>query len=61
MLRKLLPLCLAALASVTAHAAELIIAENGKSDYQIVIPDKSKEEIVDNWLFNGREADAGGV
>lgn len=36
---------------IPVFAAELIIAENGKSDYQIVIPDKSKEEIVDNWLL----------
>ena len=32
-------------------AASLVLAENGKTDYQIVIPDKGKEEIVDNWLF----------
>ena len=31
--------------------AELVLAENGKTDYQIVLPDKGKEEIVDNWLF----------
>ena len=31
--------------------ASLVLAENGKTDYQIVIPDKGKEEIVDNWLF----------
>ncbi len=32
-------------------APSLVLAENGKTDYQIVIPDKGKEEIVDNWLF----------
>ena len=31
-------------------AASLVLAENGKTDYQIVIPDKGREEIVDNWL-----------
>jgi len=38
-------------ASVNTYAAELVIAENGKSDYQIVIPDKAQDEIVDTWLF----------
>ncbi len=33
-----------------AIAASLVLAENGKTDYQIVIPDKGREEIVDNWL-----------
>ena len=32
MLKNLLPLCLVALASVTTHAAEFVIAENGKKD-----------------------------
>lgn len=51
MIRKLILLCLTVLASVPAHAADLVIAGNGKSDYQIVIPDQSREAIVDNWLF----------
>ncbi|OGV69433.1 MAG: hypothetical protein A2283_16435 [Lentisphaerae bacterium RIFOXYA12_FULL_48_11] len=51
MLKQLTLLCLTALAAVTVHAAELVIAESGKSDYQIVIPDKSEEAIVDNWLL----------
>ncbi|MDB4459105.1 DUF4838 domain-containing protein [bacterium] len=49
--KKLLPLCLIALGSVTAYAADLVIAENGKCDYQIVIPDKGKDSIVDHWLL----------
>ena len=51
MFKKLLSLCLIALGSVTAYAADLVIAENGKCDYQIVIPDKGKDAIVDNWLL----------
>jgi hypothetical protein len=47
MFKKLLPLCLIALGSVTAYAADLVIAENGKCDYQIVIPDKGRDAIVD--------------
>ncbi len=50
MLKKLLPLCLLALASIAAHAVDLVLAENGKSDYQIVIPDKAADEVVDQWL-----------
>ncbi len=37
--------------SAIARAAELVLGENGKTDYQIVIPDKGKDEVVDNWLF----------
>ena len=59
MVKKLLSLCLLALVSVMANAAELVIAKNGKSDYQIVIPDratdkaavKAADDIVDRWLF----------
>jgi hypothetical protein len=50
MLRRLFPLCLAALTSTTASAADLVIATKGKCDYQIVIPDKCPDEIVDHWL-----------
>ncbi len=32
-------------------AASLVLAENGKTDYQIVIPDKGKDKIVDDWLM----------
>ncbi len=52
MLKKLLPLCLLALASIATNAAELVLAENGKSDYQIVIPDKAVDEVVDQWLLS---------
>lgn len=38
-------------ASVAAHAADLVIAEDGRTDYQIVIPDKSADEVVDRWLL----------
>ncbi len=31
--------------------AELVLAEHGKTGYQIVIPDKGKEALVDKWLF----------
>ena len=46
----LLPFVLISTAPI-ARAADLVLAENGKSNYQIVIPDKGKEEVVDNWLF----------
>ncbi len=51
MLKKLLPLCLLALMSGAAHAADLVIAENGATDYQIVISDEAADEVVDNWLL----------
>ncbi|MFA7158135.1 MAG: DUF4838 domain-containing protein [Kiritimatiellia bacterium] len=50
MLNKFACLCFMALAVSVASAAELVIAENGKCDYQIVIPDKAADEIVDKWL-----------
>ncbi len=50
MLKGLLPLCLTALAPVTAHAADLVIAEKGSANYQIVIPDTCPDEIVGHWL-----------
>jgi hypothetical protein len=34
-----------------ARAADLVLAEGGKTDYQIVIPDKGRDEIVDHWLL----------
>ena len=51
MSRHLLLLCLAAVTSATAYAADLVIAEKGKHDYQIVIPDKCHGDIVDHWLL----------
>ena len=39
------------MASASAYAADLVIAEKGNSIYQIVIPDKSNDEIVDHWLM----------
>lgn len=47
----LLPLCLAAMAATAAYASDLVIAEKGKTDYRIVIPDRSQDEIVDHWLL----------
>jgi len=51
MFKKLLFLCLTVVAPTVMYAAELVLAENGKSNYQIVIPDKSADEVVDNWLL----------
>ena len=51
MKKALVMIAVVALASVAASAADIIIAENGKSDYQIVIPDKANDEIVDSWLL----------
>ena len=51
MLKKILFVCLLALAPFAAHSAELVIAENSNCVYQIVIPDKGTDEIVDNWLL----------
>ena len=34
-----------------AYAADLVIAEKGSTDYQIVIPDKCSDEIVEHWLL----------
>jgi hypothetical protein len=51
MLKQLLPLIVTALAPVTASAADLVIAEKGTTDYQIVIPEKCQDEIVDHWLL----------
>jgi len=48
MSKGILALCLAGLTSATVNAAELVLAENGKSDYQIVIPDGGKDETVDS-------------
>ncbi len=36
--------------SGTGYAGELTIAESNQCNYQIVIPDKGREEVVDNWL-----------
>ena len=33
-----------------AHAADLVIAENKKCAYQIVIPGQGQDEVVDHWL-----------
>jgi hypothetical protein len=42
-------LLLAPLAAL--HAGDLVIAEKGTCAYQIVIPDKAQDEIVDRWLL----------
>jgi hypothetical protein len=34
------------------RAADLVIADNGVSAYQIVIPDHAQDEVVDRWLKN---------
>jgi len=42
------------LAMASIHAAsdaELVLAENGTCDRQIVIPDKAESEIVEQWLL----------
>ena len=49
--KTLLALFAAALAIGAVNAEDLVIAENGKCDYQIVVPDKSESEIVDQWLL----------
>ena len=51
MAMKIFSLCLFVLVSVVVHAAELVIAESNQCNYQIVIPDKSADEIVDQWLL----------
>jgi len=35
----------------TSSAAELVIADNGISSYQIVIPDEAVDKVVDRWLM----------
>jgi len=53
-MRKLLLLLLVLLAALLACSsarADLVLAENGACPYQIVIPDKAADEIVDNWLL----------
>ena len=32
------------------HAADLVIAENKTSDYQIIVPDPTGDVVVDGWL-----------
>jgi hypothetical protein len=49
-MKKPLLLCLAMLAPLAASAGDLVIAENKKCDYQIVLPDKCSDEIADHWL-----------
>lgn len=45
-------LCFFALLAVPSlPAAELVIAENKTCDYQIVVPDKSEDQLVDGWLM----------
>ena len=45
-------LCFVALQSVPSlSAAELVIAENKTCDYQIVVPDKSADQLADGWLM----------
>jgi hypothetical protein len=39
-------------AAVCARAADLVIAENGKTDYQVVIPDSSASTNIHVWLNN---------
>lgn len=51
MLGQLLLVGLAATASATACAADLVIAEKGSTVYRIVLPAKSGGEIVDHWLL----------
>ncbi len=49
---KMLLLCFFALLSVPSlPAAELVIAENKTCDYQIVVPDKSVDQLADGWLM----------
>ena len=53
-MRKLLLLLLVLLAALLACSsarADLVLAENGVCPYQIVIPDKAADEIVDDWLL----------
>lgn len=33
------------------RAADLVLAENGASDYQIIVPDPSGDGLVDGWLM----------
>ncbi|MFA7174192.1 MAG: DUF4838 domain-containing protein [Kiritimatiellia bacterium] len=48
----LLLLCSMALMTPrTSSAANLVIADKGISSYQIVIPDKAVDEVVDRWLM----------
>ena len=52
MAMKILSLCLFVLVSVVAHAADLVIAGDGKTDYQVVVPDQAADEVVDRWLLS---------
>ncbi|MFA7173330.1 MAG: DUF4838 domain-containing protein [Kiritimatiellia bacterium] len=48
----LLLLCsMALMSSRASNAADLVIADKGTSSYQIVIPDKAVDEVVDRWLL----------
>lgn len=50
-IRKLLLCFLAALSVPIVPAAELVIAEKKQCDYQIVVPDKTADHMVDGWLM----------
>ena len=53
-MRKLLLLLLvlpAALLACSSARADLVLAENGASDYQIVIPDHAADPLADQWLL----------
>ncbi len=41
----------AVLLSVSAHSSDLVLAEDGRCDYQIVIPNQAADEVVDQWLL----------
>lgn len=44
--------CLASFAfAASLSAADLVIAENRACDYQIIVPDKSGDRVVDGWLM----------
>jgi len=51
MFRHLFLLCCSAVAPATAYAADLVIAENGNTDYRIVVPAQGDGQIVDHWLL----------
>ena len=50
-MKKLMLVVLLVLVAISAGAGEIILGKNGKTNYQIVIPDKSKDAIVDRWLL----------
>ncbi len=48
-------LLMAAVLCAAVGAAELVIADKGRSDYQIVIPDPGENKTLDKYVVLGGE------